>query len=85
MTGDDGYTPDIWYHITQEKIIKYTLPETNLAPEHRPSQKTTGISTINFQGRTAVRFSKCFFPLSPKTHPKNQGLDRILDIYPSGN
>ena len=27
-----------------------TLPETNIAPENRPSQKETSIQTINFQG-----------------------------------
>ena len=26
-----------------------TLPETNIAPENRPSQKETSIPTINFQ------------------------------------
>ena len=28
----------------------YTLPETNIAPESRPSQKETSIPTIHFQG-----------------------------------
>ena len=27
----------------------YTLPETNIAPENRPSQKETSIPTIHFQ------------------------------------
>ena len=27
-----------------------TLPETNVAPENRPSQKETSIPTIHFQG-----------------------------------
>ena len=27
-----------------------TLPETNIAPENRPSQKETSIPTIHFQG-----------------------------------
>ena len=26
-----------------------TLPETNIAPEHRPSQKETSLQTIHFQ------------------------------------
>ena len=29
----------------------FTLPETNIAPENRPSQKETSIPTIHFQGR----------------------------------
>ena len=28
----------------------YTLPETNIAPENRPSQKETSIPTMHFQG-----------------------------------
>ena len=31
-----------------EKTI--TLPETNIAPENRPSQKETSIQTINSEG-----------------------------------
>ena len=31
---------------------KGTLPETNIAPENRPSRKETGIPTIHFQVRT---------------------------------
>ena len=27
-----------------------TLPETNIAPENRPSQKETSIPTVHFQG-----------------------------------
>ena len=30
----------------------YTLPETNIAPENRPSQKETSLPTINFQLQT---------------------------------
>ena len=29
--------------------MKFTLPETNIAPENRPSQKETSIPTIIFQ------------------------------------
>ena len=29
---------------------KYTLPETNVAPENRQSQKETSIPSIHFQG-----------------------------------
>ena len=28
--------------------LSYTLPETNIAPENRPSQKETSILTIHF-------------------------------------
>ena len=31
---------------------KITLPETNIAPENRPSHKETSIPTIHFQVRT---------------------------------
>ena len=37
-------------------LIAFTLPETNIAPENRPSQKETSIPTIHFQGRKAVSF-----------------------------
>ena len=30
-------------------ICIYTFPETNIAPENRPSQKETSIPTIHFQ------------------------------------
>ena len=33
-------------------LIKYTLPETNVTPENRPSQKETSIPTIHFPVRT---------------------------------
>ena len=31
-----------------KKHQKYTLPETDIAPENRPSQKETSIPTIHF-------------------------------------
>ncbi len=31
-------------------VIFTTLPETNIAPENRPSQEETSIPTIHFQG-----------------------------------
>ena len=31
-------------------MIQPTLPETNIAPENKPSQKETSIPTIHFQG-----------------------------------
>ena len=39
----------------------FTLPETNIAPENRPFQKETSISTIHFQVRT-VSFRECKWP-----------------------
>ena len=34
-----------------QALNKYaTFPETNIAPENRPSQKETSIPTIHFQG-----------------------------------
>ena len=35
--------------------LKNTIPETNIAPENRPSQEETSIATIHFQGQ-AVSF-----------------------------
>ena len=32
--------------------IRNALPETNIAPENRPSQKETNVPTIHFQVRT---------------------------------
>ena len=43
------------YHLLREPettIEKITLPETNIAPENRPSQKETSIPTIHFLART---------------------------------
>ena len=37
---DLGFAYSLWY--------LYTLPETNMAPEIRPSQKETDIPTIHF-------------------------------------
>ena len=34
----------------QKNDRNFTLPETNIAPENRPSQKETSIPTIRFQG-----------------------------------
>ena len=33
------------------KANRSTLPETNIAPENRPSQKETSLPTIHFQER----------------------------------
>ena len=53
-------------------FLKYTLPETDIAPENRPSQKETSIPTIHFQVR-AVSFSEGNRPLStPRTHMISQ-------------
>ena len=50
----------------QRQHLFITLPETNIVPENRPSQKKTSIPTIHFQVR-AVRFRECipYLPLSP--------------------
>ena len=36
--------------VVQDGFFNCTLPETNIAPENRPSQKETSIPTIHFQG-----------------------------------
>ncbi len=41
--------------VTRTRNRRHTLPETNIAPENRPSQKETSIPTIHFQVR-AVSF-----------------------------
>ena len=33
-------------------LSKDTIPETNISPENRPSQKEISVPTIHFQGRT---------------------------------
>ena len=51
----NGFGVDILLGISRntidmyEYIYIYTLPETNIAPENRPSQKEFGIPTIHFQ------------------------------------
>ena len=35
-----------------KKTISYTLPETNITPENKPSQKESSLATIHFQVRT---------------------------------
>ena len=35
-------------------LSKFTLPETNIAPENRPSKKETSVGTIQFSGATLV-------------------------------
>ena len=34
----------------EHQHLQCTLPETNIAPENRPSQKETSLPTIHFQG-----------------------------------
>ena len=36
-------------HDVSKCFVRSTLPETNIAPENRPSQKEISISTIHFQ------------------------------------
>ena len=53
---------------------KITLPETNIAPENRPSQKETSIPTIHFQVRiVSFREDKRLrlFRAAHKIHGKN--------------
>ena len=40
-----------------------TLPNTNLAPENRPSQKELHLPTIDLQGAFAVSFGEGWVPL----------------------
>ena len=54
-----------------------TLPETNMIPENRPSQKETSIPTIHFQVRT-VSFGEGIFS-------KNAGDERIAVVINSGS
>ena len=42
-------TLNVWYIYLHLTIFYGTLPETNIAPENRPSQKETSIPTIHFQ------------------------------------
>ena len=39
-------------HLNQTSVFRFyvTLPETNIAPENRVSQKETSLPTIHFQG-----------------------------------
>ena len=53
LTGNFHEVPTEQKH-EKKKTINYT-PETNIAPENRPSQKATSIPTIHFQVR-AVSF-----------------------------
>ena len=40
----------LWFNCLFDLSFKYALPETDIAPENRPSQKeTTSIPTIHFQ------------------------------------
>ena len=41
------------------------IPETNIAPENRSSQKESSIPTIHFQGQTAVSFRECMWNKNP--------------------
>ena len=51
----------------------YTLPETNIAPENRPSQKETSIPTIHFQLELLVSGSISTQPTTSNQHqPTNQ-------------
>ncbi len=54
----DVWTQLIGVWVTEKSATKHTLPEANIAPENRPSQKESSIPTINFQVR-AVSFREC--------------------------
>ena len=56
---------------------KFTLPETNIAPEHRPPKKETSTPTIHFQGQT-VSFEEG--NISPQELPSQK--ERILSQAP---
>ena len=36
-------------HKNDGRLLLYTLPETNIAPQNMPSQKETSIPTVHFQ------------------------------------
>ena len=44
-------TQNSW-QVLKVDLIWFTFPETNIAPENRPSQKESSIPTIHFQVRT---------------------------------
>ena len=48
--------------------FEVTLPETNIAPENKVSQKETSIPTIHFQGRT-VSFREVNQAFAGTSHP----------------
>ena len=64
-------------------IWRYTLPETNIAPESRPSQRETHLPTIIFQGRT-VNFKGCrfeyHFATTLRTCISHQSCDSCNDL-----
>ncbi len=41
--------PIVFLSSCPKQVGLYTLPETNIAAENRPSQKETSIPTIHFQ------------------------------------
>ena len=47
-------TGDGWFE-NEMKLFNLTLPETNIAPENRPSQKEIAIPTILFQSYVSFR------------------------------
>ena len=72
-----------------------TLPETNIAPENRPSQKETSIPTIHFQVRTVsfrecnqLRTFKIMFGQQKNSEgqwdsPKVNGIHQVLETAPT--
>ena len=66
-----------WNNISQT----YTLPETNIPPENRPSQKETSIPTIHFRCELLVSgrvdfpdFKGSHFPSNVAKHPQRPPL-----------
>ena len=57
-TGKESHNPEVWVQTSLkarkrnlwEDLVTHTLPETNIAPENRPSQKESSLPTIHFQG-----------------------------------
>ena len=60
-----------------------TLPETNIAPENRVSQKETSIPTIHFQGQT-VSFREGIGYTSSKLTYSNVYIPPFVDVFPIG-
>ena len=73
--------------LAENMFFSLTLPETNIAPENRPSQKETSIPTIHFQGRWLLVSGMVNYPIVfsrlEKTTSQRSGNLQSIPMAPS--
>ena len=59
---NDTHIMTTWINLKYVLFENTTLPETNITPENRPSQKESNLPTIHFQGLESFTKNAAFRP-----------------------